>query len=1119
VNKFNLTFSGEILPGYDPARSKATLAEILALDDPTQVEHFFTGNPVILLRNLDRKAAAESFAQLKKVGVNVALEKISLEDGPAKNTPSPPVSATKKVPETAPAPAPKPLPENRGMDREIREQNIGRTDQSWPISTAVNRPSRATKQTTKQATKEATKPKVETSAPRKPAKDSAPAVTEQDSYEEQLAKKEAALKEAAERRAFALREEKQATEALEKYRALLRQEEEQTAADASALKARKQHEAAESARLVKEKAERKRQEENRKAQVREEEKQKAAEEKAHRKAQREAKWEAKTAEAAKIRAEQVQRKRLAEQQKALEREEKRRLAAQRKARLAAEQQEKARILAQRREQKKRAEEEAKAKRLAKIEEKRWAAEKAKQAKTAKAEQKRREIELAEELKAEQQRKHAEEFARLKEQKAAEKTRREALERASRERSTQEELRIEALKAEQRRLEAEEIARVQAEKMYQLKQQDLATKTPERRAKVRPSKHNQTDMTQHALLLDDADSVELNLARKNPVPAPTANVRSNSKKPSEAIEEQARCDAKSTKTKAQRKSGTPNFFTLKPFRHTSEIRQRALRSAQIKPIAFSVSFIASVALLILCIRHVILPPTLISTGASTIAINQHSQLLLIVGNQLLMHDRAGVETSSTDFEALEVTAVSPPTTFAGENELLLRAKVSTRGKDSTAWQLSRCNLEKPACEAVALSTEVGNISDLAIDPRSGTLYIADSLSQEIYKTTAAGELLARAQAPVPTKARIRLHQGLLYLNSDAAPAISVFRPDEQAFGVQLDEILLLPPPAIKAEQSKVIDFVWSADSWWVSLLNPETHSAGVYRFDDKWNFLGQIELQENTFPDQLQAWADKTLVLDNSQAAIQRFSASGGAEVPLNSHAMSEYLDAQRKSQQTTAALWRLSLAALSLIAVAGLCAGNLHRLRNLVYRAGKEQGAEPISDRVKEVTWIPKARSRDMRYKQLTVAYIACCLLALVTAATLAQSALFVIAIGISMAGPLVGLFLLYSTRTGHIGLLGSQLLLVDHQNFYHLGSGPRILYRENFIMLDDILVFTGTNLLPVFDSKQLLQTIQPIATAGIKVDRKTLLIKLLQSAHPIVKATTASLSCLALAMLVLLAA
>ena len=88
--------------------------------------------------------------------------------------------------------------------------------------------------------------------------------------------------------------------------------------------------------------------------------------------------------------------------------------------------------------------------------------------------------------------------------------------------------------------------------------------------------------------------------------------------------------------------------------------------------------------------------------------------------------------------------------------------------------------------------------------------------------------------------IRLQSGLIYINSDAAPAISVFRPDDQAFGQQLDEIMLIPPPAVNAQQSRVVDFLWSAGSWWAILSNPDTHSAGVYRFDPQWSFIDQIE---------------------------------------------------------------------------------------------------------------------------------------------------------------------------------------------------------------------------------------------------------------------------------------
>ncbi|MFK8046890.1 MAG: hypothetical protein AB8B81_00510, partial [Halioglobus sp.] len=145
MNKFNLTFSGEILPGYDPARAKATLAEILELDDSSQVELFFTGKTVTLVRDLDRKSAAERFSALKKVGVVVALEKIPLDDESTQSDSKPPAQKIEDKPEPAPTPSKPPV--NRGMNEEIREENLGRIDQSWPVSRAVEQSSAKTKRT------------------------------------------------------------------------------------------------------------------------------------------------------------------------------------------------------------------------------------------------------------------------------------------------------------------------------------------------------------------------------------------------------------------------------------------------------------------------------------------------------------------------------------------------------------------------------------------------------------------------------------------------------------------------------------------------------------------------------------------------------------------------------------------------------------------------------------------------------------------------------------------------------------------------------------------------------------------------------------------------------------
>ena len=102
---------------------------------------------------------------------------------------------------------------------------------------------------------------------------------------------------------------------------------------------------------------------------------------------------------------------------------------------------------------------------------------------------------------------------------------------------------------------------------------------------------------------------------------------------------------------------------------------------------------------------------------------------------------------------------------------------------------------------------------------------------------------------------------------------------------------------------------------------------------------------------------------------------------------------------------------------------------------------------------------------------------------------------------------------------MGDKLVVVDHRNFYHLGSGPRILFRQHFLLVDDVAVFTGLGFLPAFDQEQLSNEIRPMAEAGIKVDRKTVMIKLLEAGHPLAKGAVATLASTLLAALLLLAA
>jgi len=52
--------------------------------------------------------------------------------------------------------------------------------------------------------------------------------------------------------------------------------------------------------------------------------------------------------------------------------------------------------------------------------------------------------------------------------------------------------------------------------------------------------------------------------------------------------------------------------------------------------------------------------------------------------------------------------------------------------------------------------------------------------------------------------------------------------------------------------------------------------------------------------------------------------------------------------------------------------------------------------------------------------------------------------------------------------------------------------------LIDDVVVFTGTPMLPALAAGQVDKKIDPVAHAGIRVDRKTVLVKLLESRHPL---------------------
>ncbi len=945
MNKFNLTFSGEILAGHDPAQVKLRFGKVFAIDDPVRLERFFSGQTIILRRNLERKAAAQYYHELHLLGVAAALVKVTASE------------AADELLKAAPAPPDK-TPEKSTRNKiDIAAQIKARKAESLRLSAEqAARDKAALQDQQRKAEEDKTRQK---------------ALRDEQKAEEARRKAELAAKRKAE---------------LEEIR---RQEAEEAARLQAELAAKKLREAEESARIKAEQEEIERQE---------------AEEAARLQAEIEEIKRQEAQEAARIKAE-AQRREVEAQRQSAERR-----------RAAAEQ-----LAAQRAQRK---------------EEKRLAA-------ARQAEQKIQQAQAA--------RQQATEVARLK--------------------------------AEQRR------KKVLEQQEHEHLKEALQEKVVQRAA---------TELAQSTGLKPTSDRVKTSLE----VPQ---------RRPPEA--------AGATPAPRKRQLGEPNLYTLRPFRNTDEVRARATDAHQRMRHGYTLGAIALAALLIAggYLLRQAAPPVI--TGAAAIAIDLQSAPLLLAGDSLLFHNRAGVYTKEESLSVLGVSTMAGPMAFDSSGRLLALGRLLDDAAEATAGQgvqLLRCAPGPSTCEYFSPLLHNSNIDTFVIHPLDGSLLLADRAAGELLKINRAGQIVARAAATIPEQPVLRLHGGLLLMNGADGPAISVFRYEDNAFGQQLDEILLLPPAAQQAEQTKVGDFLWSSGTWWASLHNPASGSHGLYRFDEQWNYLNEVALPDTAGPPQLLSWGEKTLVNAPHQPAVQRFNAIGKAEAPFVSTQL-EYLVARdERSANLTTVAWRAGLLLCALAALLGFGFGYLQNLRSLVYKPHRERGAEPVDAHVESLRWIDPVqhrlallRSRGVSYALLVVGIL---LLAVAQSVTVGQLSALLLA----LSGPAIALLLLRRHPLGHIGILKDRLLLVDHSGMYHLASGSGIQYHGPFLAIDDVVVFTGSRLLPAFSSPQLQHLVRPLALGGVKVDRNTMVVKLLQCRHPLAQSACAILVATATAVMLL---
>jgi hypothetical protein len=562
----------------------------------------------------------------------------------------------------------------------------------------------------------------------------------------------------------------------------------------------------------------------------------------------------------------------------------------------------------------------------------------------------------------------------------------------------------------------------------------------------------------------------------------------------------------TKPRRKRQPGEPNVFDLRlSDRAAAGVEKTHLRR-NIATAPTVAAAIALLAFLLVGLRFWSDSRIEPASGLGLIAIDPRQQPVVLVGDQLLFHDRAGIATDSVALGSFGVSSTAAFDFFSNGDLLILQQEAPTTVPERLhPWlgiepdpdpgaSLLRCKLDNQGCEE--LLAGLGPVS-FVVDRRTDQFYLAEAQSNRVAKYSGEGEVIVSHAIELSAPLHLRLQEGIMYLTQAGSDSVLVLKPDDRDFGQQLDKISLEVEAASLSGHIFPAGIAWLNQHWWTIMQSRDGSTAGLYLFGPRWKFDRSIELPQAAHPSSITRWNTKMLVADDRGEVIYRFDATGRAEKHFTSTSITSSLDQRQSRLSFSRGLQALILLVL-FVAAAGLMAlGVLQSLRSKVYIPPPDRDEPGFDINNEAIEWLAPATDTAERLRHFGNRIAGTAAVLLIGAFAAQLNIWIMIAICILLAGLGGFYFALQKSIHCHLGVLGNKLILVDHTNTYRVGSGPKIQYLQNYVMIDDVIVFLGNPLLDPFETKPLQEKFRPVMANGIKVDRATLRVKMVQNLHP----------------------
>ncbi len=515
----------------------------------------------------------------------------------------------------------------------------------------------------------------------------------------------------------------------------------------------------------------------------------------------------------------------------------------------------------------------------------------------------------------------------------------------------------------------------------------------------------------------------------------------------------------------------------------------------------------------------------ASGLGGVAVDGSGRPAVIVNDQLLFHDRAGNPGELKDLSAIALSPATPIAFLAGSDFLQLRPP---QGQDLPAWlrdlldvesqpgRLLHCSGREQSCKPFLQPLDEAAFT---VNRDAGYVLIADVPTNRLMKYDLEGNALAAHPIALTGPVHLGLQDGVLYLTQGNSDVVKALRTDTGAFGEQLGLYTL---SVIGAQATGHIfpgALTWLGDSWWVIMQSRDRSTTGLYRFDTEWQPLGAVTLPEGARPDQPVPWGEKLLVPDASQGMVYRIAADGTPERPFSQETINQALVERSAALEQSASLQAVIMLMLFFAALGLFTYGAVKSLQGKIYQAINDTDEKAFDIENDAINWLDPGRDARALLRRAGFGLGALAFLLLAMAVLLKPGLGVTVAVLVALAGIGGYGYAIYQSWGCHLGRLGDQLVVVDHKSTYRVGRGPRIQYVNNYVMIEDVIVYLGNPLLPQFAHEPLQQEFEPIVTRGIKVDRTTLRLKLINSRHPMFYGSAGLAFSLAAALIILLLA